>query len=130
MWKVLSQYGTSWKTQRHIFKLNQSITDERNINWAFSYQREIVGVDPDDAEVRVVGVLTCHLLQDFQEFITVYGKVSLVSMGLIFLNTLNLSMLRLLIERNESNSVPGSSSSAKATMCSPLMSSSCEQTQT
>lgn len=36
-----------------------------------SYQREIVRVDPDNAEVRVISVLACHLLQDFQEFITV-----------------------------------------------------------
>lgn len=39
-----------------------------------SYQGEVIWVDPDDAEVRVVGVLTCHLLQDFQEFKTVYRE--------------------------------------------------------
>lgn len=36
-----------------------------------THQGEIVRVDPDDAEVGVVSVLTCHLLQDFQEFIAI-----------------------------------------------------------
>lgn len=36
-----------------------------------SDQREIVRVDPDDAEVGVIGVLASHLLQDFQEFKTI-----------------------------------------------------------
>ncbi len=45
-------------------------------NWqADLYQGEVVRVDPDDAEVWVVSVLTRHLLQDFQEFKTIYGKV-------------------------------------------------------
>lgn len=35
------------------------------------YQGKLVRVDPDDAEVGVVGVLSRHLLQDFQELITV-----------------------------------------------------------
>lgn len=36
-----------------------------------SYQWEIVRVNPDDAEVGVVGVLTSHFLQDFKELKTV-----------------------------------------------------------
>ena len=32
------------------------------------YQGEVVGVDPDDAEVGVVCVLASHLLQNLQEF--------------------------------------------------------------
>merc|ERR1712002_990518 len=35
-------------------------------------QGEIIRVDPDDAEVRVICVLTCHLLQDFQELKTIW----------------------------------------------------------
>lgn len=36
-----------------------------------SYQGEVVRVDPDDAQVGVVSVFTCHLLQDLKEFKTV-----------------------------------------------------------
>lgn len=39
------------------------------------YQGKLVRVYPDDTEVGVVGVLSCHLLQDFQELITVYVRV-------------------------------------------------------
>lgn len=35
------------------------------------YQGKLVRVDPDDAEVGVVGVLPRHLLQDFQELVAV-----------------------------------------------------------
>merc|ERR1719348_2298968 len=42
-------------------------------------QREVVWVDPDDAEVGVICVLTGHLLQDFQELKTVW--VILLSKG-------------------------------------------------
>lgn len=45
------------------------------INMDVSYQGKLVGVDPDDAEVGVVGVLLRHLLQDFQELITVWVSV-------------------------------------------------------
>lgn len=42
-----------------------------NLSGEYSYQGEVVRVDPDDAEVGVVSVLACHLLQDFQEFKTI-----------------------------------------------------------
>lgn len=74
MRKVFSQYGTSYKRRGQ----------ERSGRWGLRYrlpmdgvsthlcyQGKLVGVDPDDAEVGVVGVLSRHLLQDFQELITV-----------------------------------------------------------
>lgn len=76
------------------------------------YQGKLVRVDPDDAEVGVVGVVSRHLLQELQELVTVCARVQ---------------------EKEQNASVPdpdwckdkpGSSSSAKATMCSPSMSSS------
>lgn len=36
-----------------------------------SHQREVVRVDPDDAEVGVVCVVLCHLLQDVKELKTI-----------------------------------------------------------
>lgn len=45
------------------------------INMDEGYQGKLVRVDPDDAEVGVVGVLLRHLLQDFQELITVWVSV-------------------------------------------------------
>lgn len=34
-------------------------------------QREVIWVDPDDAELWVVGVVSGHVLQDLQELIAV-----------------------------------------------------------
>lgn len=55
--------------------LSSTWPDSYILGWGHSYQGEIVRVDPDDAEVGVISVLTCHLLQDFQEFITIYWRV-------------------------------------------------------
>lgn len=35
------------------------------------YQREVVRVDPDDAELGVVGVVSGHVFQDLQELVSV-----------------------------------------------------------
>lgn len=45
------------------------------INMDLCYQGKLVRVDPDDAEVGVVGVLLRHLFQNFQELITVWVRV-------------------------------------------------------
>lgn len=37
----------------------------------YSYQREVVGVNPDNAEVRVVCVIFSNFLQDLQELKTI-----------------------------------------------------------
>lgn len=42
-------------------------------------QREVIGVDPDDAELWVVGVVSGHVFQDLQELITVWGQRNLSS---------------------------------------------------
>lgn len=39
-------------------------------------QREVIGVDPDDAELGIVGVVSGHVLQDLQELITIWGQQS------------------------------------------------------
>lgn len=39
-----------------------------------SYQREVIGVDPDNAEVWVVRVVFGHFLQDFKELKTIWGR--------------------------------------------------------
>ena len=39
-------------------------------------QREVIRVDPDDAEVREVGVVSGYLLQDLQELKTVCKKIN------------------------------------------------------
>lgn len=36
-------------------------------------QWEIIRVDPDDAELRVVGVVSGHVFQDLQELIAIWG---------------------------------------------------------
>lgn len=38
-------------------------------------QREVIRVDPDDAELWVVGVVSGHVLQDLQELITICGDI-------------------------------------------------------
>lgn len=39
-------------------------------------QREVIRVDPDDAELRVVGVVSGHVFQDLQELVAVWGRQS------------------------------------------------------
>lgn len=36
-----------------------------------SYEREVVRVNPYDAQVRVIGVVSSYLLQDLQELIAI-----------------------------------------------------------
>lgn len=37
-----------------------------------AHQREVIGVDPDDAEVREVSVVPSHLLQDLQKLKAIF----------------------------------------------------------
>lgn len=37
-------------------------------------QREVIGIDPDNAELRVIGVVSGHVLQDFQELVAICGR--------------------------------------------------------
>ena len=37
-------------------------------------QREVIWVDPDDAELWVVGVVSGHVLQDLQELIAIWER--------------------------------------------------------
>lgn len=37
-------------------------------------QREVIRVDPDDAELGVVGVVSGHIFQDLQEFIAIWEQ--------------------------------------------------------
>lgn len=37
-------------------------------------QGEVIGVDPDDAEVGVVGVVSGHILQDLQELVAIWEQ--------------------------------------------------------
>lgn len=36
-------------------------------------QREVIWVNPDDAELRVIGVVSGHVFQDLQELIAIWG---------------------------------------------------------
>lgn len=45
-----------------------------NLYKLFTYQWEVVGINPDDAEVRKVSVFPGNLFQDLQELITIWKK--------------------------------------------------------
>lgn len=79
MRKVFSQYGTSYKEMHTEGKVKVSgfykLLMMDGINMDLCYQGKLVRVDPDDAEVGVVGVLLRHLFQNFQELITVWVRV-------------------------------------------------------
>lgn len=49
-----------------------------------SYQGEVIGVNPDDAEVRVVCVILGNLLQDLQELKTVWGIEKKTTVKILF----------------------------------------------
>ena len=55
----------------HVMTLKSENKTKHQGKETYSYQREIVWVDPDDAEVRVICVLAGHFLQDFQELKTI-----------------------------------------------------------
>lgn len=42
-------------------------------------QREVIRVDPDYAELGVVGVVSGHVFQDLQEFIAIWEQQSRVT---------------------------------------------------
>lgn len=85
-------------------------------------QREVIRVDPDDAELGVVGVVSGHVFQDLQEFIAIWEQ-----------QQRNLSLPSGAKDNKQGKKTgkptgkrhkPGSSSSANATICIPSMSSS------
>lgn len=41
---------------------------------AFQNQREVIGVNPDYAELRVVGIVSGHVLQDLQELVAIWEQ--------------------------------------------------------
>lgn len=64
---MFSQWGRSCRTQEAPASEGEDrqLADTRTL--LKSHQREVVRVDPDDAEVGVVRVIFCHLLQDVKE---------------------------------------------------------------
>lgn len=79
------------------------------------YQWEILRVDPEDAEVRVVRVVPGHILQDLQELEPIWGGIGVRGAR---------TCPGPLGPPSQLPPSPGSSSSAKATMWIPSMSSS------
>lgn len=74
--KVFSQYVVSWRGETNqVVKLRlfdtyvRSVTLKRRQN-----QREVVWVDPDDAELWVVGVVSGHIFEDLQELVAIWEQ--------------------------------------------------------
>lgn len=79
---------------------------------AFQNQREVIRVNPDDAELRVVGIVSGHVLQDLQELVAICAQqVKCVQVKM--LRTIKGGEKLKLIRKRDR---PGSSSSANATM--------------
>lgn len=61
----------------HLKPLLRKIFDTRVINvdvMLKQNQREVIWVDPDDAELWVVGVVSGHVLQDLQKLIAIWEE--------------------------------------------------------
>ncbi len=75
----------SWRSETNQVNLDYQRLIDRNTVVVFDTlvrnikvmirqnQREVIGVNPDNAELWVVGVVSGHVFQDLQEFITIWG---------------------------------------------------------